>query len=219
MPKRLPLNKDIIVSKAIEIADKGGLIALSMRNLATELEIQAMSLYHHFQTKEELISYMADKLLTDLEALDSSLEPQDWRSIMQRRAQAAKELFREHPWLPLVIDSQVHSGIRRLTYLNDYIGTLRRLGLPIELTLKVTSLVDSYIYGYCLQLSHMANPDKSPEELAEAFSHGFDASEFPYLSEATALVMKQGYDAEADFLFGLNVILNGISLELDNTVR
>lgn len=54
----------------------------------------------------------------------------------------------------------------------------------------------------------------SMRKLAENFSAGFEASEYPFLNEATALVMKNGYDEHADFLFGLNVVLNGISLEL-----
>jgi hypothetical protein len=116
--------------------------------------------------------------------------------------------------LPFVLDSQVQSGNRRLEYTNNYIGTLRNIGFPIELSLKVTSLIDSYIYGFCLQLSHITSSGKSFEEQAENFSAVFNASEYPFLNEATALVMKNGYDENADFLFGLKIILNGISLEL-----
>lgn len=219
MEKRPALSKDQIISKAIELADKGGINALSMRKLAVELNIQAMSLYHYFKTKDELISYMADKLVTNIDFGEYDNIANDWRAIMLTRATSAKTLFREHPWLPFVIDSQIQSGIKRLEYLNNYIGILRNAGFPIELALRVTSLIDGYIYGYCQQLTYISDSEKPQEELAEEFSNNFDASQFPYLNEATSLVMEHGYDVDADFMFGLNVILNGIGLELESLVQ
>ncbi len=214
MEKHQNLSKEQIISMAIALADKGGINSLSMRKLAAELNIQAMSLYHYFKTKSELISHMADTLVTQIDfgLKDATITP-DWRTIMLNRAMSAKTLFQKHPWLPFVLDSQIQSGDKRLEYLNNYIGALRNAGFPIVLALRVTSLIDSYIYGYCLQLTHVADIEKSPEELAEDFSNNFDPSKFPFLNEATSLVIEHGYDADADFLFGLNVILNGISLE------
>ncbi len=217
MEKRPALTKDQIISKAIEMADKGGINALSMRKLAGELNIQAMSLYYYFKTKDELIAHMADKLVTNIDFGEYSDNiTNDWRTIMKTRATSAKALFLEHSWLPFVLDSQIQSGIKRLEYLNNYIGILRNAGFPIDLSLRVTSLIDSYIYGYCRQLTHVSDSEKSPEELAEDFSNNFVSSEFPFLHEATSLVMEHGFDENTDFLFGLNVILNGISLELEN---
>jgi AcrR family transcriptional regulator len=216
MEKRPALSKDQIISKAIEIADKGGLSALSMRKLAGELNIQAMSLYYYFKTKDELISQMADKLVTAIDFGEDDNATHDWWAIMLIRATSAKALFLEHSWLPFVLDSQIQSGINRLQYLNNYIGTLRKAGFPIELSLRAISLIDSYIYGYCRQLTHVSDSGKPPEELAEDFSTSFDASRFPFLNEATSLVMEHGFDENADFLFGLNVILNGINSELES---
>lgn len=220
MERRPALSREQIIAKAIAIADTGGINALSMRKLAGELNIQAMSLYHYFKTKDELIAQMADTLVTDIEFGESEAnQANDWRAIMLTRAKSAKAVFLKHTWLPFVLDSQIQSGVKRLEYLNNYIGILRNAGFPIILSLRVTSLIDSYIYGYCRQLTHVSDSDKSPEELAEDFADCFDSSGFPFLSEATSLVIDQGYDEEADFLFGLNVILNGVSLELESYIK
>ncbi|MCF7921567.1 MAG: TetR/AcrR family transcriptional regulator [Candidatus Marinimicrobia bacterium] len=215
MVKRTPLTKEQIISKAIALADKGGLSAMSMRKLAGKLNVQAMSLYHHFKTKDDLISHMADTLVVQIDAgVNENRNSSDWRTIILNRAVSAKTIFQKHEWLPIVLDSHLQSGIKRLEYTNNYIGTLRNAGLPIELSLKVFSLIDSYIYGFCRQLSHNADSEKSSEELAEDFSTAFNPSDYPFLNEATALVMENGYDENADFLFGLSIILNGIELEL-----
>lgn len=209
------LSKEQIVLKAIEIADNGGLNAMSMRKLAAELNVQAMSLYYHFKTKDDLISNMVEKLVVQIDSCDSDgTISYNWRTIMKNRALSAKTLFQKHLWLPYVIDSQVQSGVNRLEYLNSYLGVLRKAGFPIDKSLKVTSLIDSYIYGFCKQLTHVSDNDKSPEELAGEFSSNFDSTSYPYLTEATILMMENGYNADDDFLFGLNVILDGISIEL-----
>lgn len=215
MVKRPVLTREKIIAKALAMADKDGINALSMRKLAAELKVQAMSLYYHFKSKEELVAQMADALVTEIDMGDAAeLERSDWRTLMLNRAISAKALFSRHVWLPFVLDAQVQSGRKRLEYLDKYIATLRKTGLPIELALRITSLLDSYVYGYCLQLTHVSDSSKSQEKLAEEFSAGFNPSDFPYLSEAVSLVMEHGYDAEADFLFGLNIILNGVNLEL-----
>lgn len=215
MEKRPALTKEQIILKAIAIADCEGIKALSMRKLAGELNIKAMSLYYYFKTKDELISQMADCLVTNIDFGEGDdKNTTDWRTIMLTRATSAKALFQKHQWLPFVIDTQIQSGIKRLEYLNNYLGTLRNAGFPIELAIRVTSLIDSYIYGYCWKLTYASKSEKSPEASAEEFSNNFDATKFPFLNEATSLVMEHGYDTDADFLFGLNVILNGVSLEL-----
>jgi len=215
MVKRTILTKELIISEAIALADHGGLSAMSMRKLARSLNVQAMSLYYHFKTKDELIAHMADLLVVQINGGVPEIgTDSDWRTIIRNRAISSKSIFQKHPWLPSVIDSHIQSGNKRLEYTNSYIGTLCNAGFPIELSLKVISLIDSYIYGFCLQLSHVTESGESFEGQAEEFSTGFKASDYPLLSEATALVMENGYDENADFLFGLDVILNGIDLEL-----
>lgn len=215
MIKRTPLTKEQIISEAIALADTSGLGGMSMRKLAGKLNVQAMSLYHHFKTKNDLIAHMADTLVVQIDnGVDENKNASDWRTIVLTRAISAKAIFQQHEWLPVVLDSHLQSGIQRLEYTNDYIGTLRDAGFPIELSLKVFSLIDSYIYGFCRQLSHNSDSEISSEELAENFSTAFSSADYPFLNEATALVMENGYDENADFLFGLNIILNGIELEL-----
>ena len=215
MKKRTALTKEQIILEAISLADKGGLSALSMRKLAGKLNIQAMSLYYHFKTKDELIAHMADTLVVLIDGgINENKNSFDWRTIIQNRAISAKSTFQKHLWLPFVLDSHIQSGIKRLEYTNNYIETLCKAGFPIKLSLKVISLIDSYIYGFCRELSHVTDSGKSFEKQAEDFSTVFKATDYPFLNEATTLVMKNGYDENADFLFGLNIILNGISLEL-----
>jgi AcrR family transcriptional regulator len=54
------LSRQRILLAAIEIADRDGLGALSMRKLARVLGVEAMSLYNHVANKDELLDGMVD---------------------------------------------------------------------------------------------------------------------------------------------------------------
>ena len=65
----VPLHKltpDAVVSAAIGVADRRGLTALTMRSLARELGVEAMSLYHHFAGKEALLDSMVDRVYGEI---------------------------------------------------------------------------------------------------------------------------------------------------------
>ena len=94
MVKRTILTKELIISEAIALADHDGLSAMSMRKLAVKLNIQAMSLYYHFKTKDELMALMADSLVVQISGnVDENLTDSDWRTIILNRAIAAKSIF------------------------------------------------------------------------------------------------------------------------------
>jgi len=64
--KRVPLTKERVLRAAIAVADERGVEGLSMRKLATELGVEAMSLYHHVAGKEALLDAMVDAVFGEL---------------------------------------------------------------------------------------------------------------------------------------------------------
>jgi len=81
---------------------------------------------------------------------------------------------------------------------------------------RAFSLLDSYIYGFGIQqFNFSADGDASPEEMAEAFLAAVPPENYAHLHRMAAHAMRVGYDAEADFDFGLEVILDGLERILD----
>ena len=66
------LSLDRIVSAAIELADAGGLAAVSMSRLADKLGFTTMSLYRYIASKEELLLLMVDASIGPLPQIDVS---------------------------------------------------------------------------------------------------------------------------------------------------
>lgn len=205
---RLPLNRNQVLAAAAEIADERGIGAVTMREVASRLGVEAMSLYNHVANKDDILDGMVDLVIEQVELPSDVI---GWREAMRRRAVSAHEVFGRHPWVPQLLDSRETSGPSRMLYLDWVLGTLVTAGFPLEDAARAFSLLDSYIYGFGIQQFNMsADADASPEEMAEAILASIPVEKYPYLHRMASHAMQSGYDAEADFNFGLELILDGL---------
>src|SRR5262249_26576635 len=69
-----------VVEAAIELAEEGGIAAVSMRSVAQRLGVTAMALYRHVASKDELLVLMRDVALGDPPALE--LVEGGWRGAL-----------------------------------------------------------------------------------------------------------------------------------------
>lgn len=96
--KRRPrLTREAIVDAAIRVAERDGLAKLSMRNLATELGFEVMSLYTHVRNKADLHTSMVEHFIEQLELPDID-DTFEWRAALREHALGLKALFERHPW-------------------------------------------------------------------------------------------------------------------------
>jgi AcrR family transcriptional regulator len=192
----------------VEIADEQGVTAVTMRAVASKLGVEAMSLYNHVANKDDILDGMIDLVVQEI---DLPRDTDDWREAMRRRALAAHEVFGNHPWVPALMDSRESSGPSRLRYFEWVLSTLMRAGFSMEDAARVFSLLDSYIYGFAIQQFNFSGlDDASPEERAAAILEYVPPDEYPSLHRMASHSAQVGYDAEADFAFGLEVILDGL---------
>lgn len=216
LERRLPLNRDRILVAAAEIADERGVAAVTMREVASRLGVEAMSLYNHVANKDDILDGMVDLVVGQL---DVPADADHWREAMRRRAISAREVFGRHPWAPALLDSRESSGPTRLRYLDSILGALVRAGFSMDGAARAFSLLDSYIYGFGIQqMNFSADDGASTEEMAEAILAYIPAEEYPYLHRMASHAMEVGYDAEADFEFGLEIILDGLERILDESL-
>ena len=205
---RLPLNRHRILAAAAEIADERGVGAVTMREVASRLRVEAMSLYNHVSNKEDILDGMVDLVV---EQFDLPEDIGDWREAMRRRAASAHQVFGRHPWAPMLLDSRESSGPSRLRYFDWVLGTLMKAGFSVDGAARAFSLLDSYVYGFGIEQFNLSAVSDAPqEEKAEALLALIPAEQYPYLHRMASHAMQVGYDAEADFDFGLEIILEGL---------
>jgi AcrR family transcriptional regulator len=95
-PKR-ELSHEGIVDAAIELADAGGLGAVTMAKVAEALGFTTMSLYRYVSSKDELILLMQDAVLREPEVLP--VDGDDWRTGLRDCATILRRLYAQHPWM------------------------------------------------------------------------------------------------------------------------
>jgi AcrR family transcriptional regulator len=210
---RLPLNKDRVLRAAVDLADRGGVASLSMRKLAQELGVEAMSLYHHVANKDAILDGLVDVVFSEIDLPSGEA---GWKAAMRRRAISAREALRRHPWATGLMESRSTPGRANLRHHDAVLGILRSAGFSIELAAHAYSLLDSYIYGFALQEASL--PFDTPEETAEVaktIMAEFPADELPHLTEiAVEHVLQPGYSYGNEFEFGLDLILDGLERAL-----
>lgn len=211
MNDRAPLSGTRIIAAAVVVADRGGLPALSMRNVGRELGVEAMSLYHHVANKDALLDALVEWIFASIE-LPRAHEP--WREGMVRRAASARRVLSEHVWALGLIESRSVPGPALLGHHNAVIGCLRGGGFPILLASHAFSVIDAYVYGFVLTEQNLPfDPETSTG--AEEFAAGVDfvTREYPYLAELLGEIAS-GYTFAAEFDYGLAVILDELERRL-----
>jgi AcrR family transcriptional regulator len=205
---RMPLSSARVLRAAVALADETGLASFSMRGLAHELGVVPMALYKHVANKEELLDGMVDVVFGEIELPAAELR---WRSAMQRRAISTREALKRHSWAIGMMESR-QPGPANLRNHNAVMGCLREAGFSFEMAIHAYSAQDAYIYGFALQEKDLAlETVTSAGEAAQRRVQAIDAlDDYPYLAEIAAKLPDSGYDADVEFVWGLDLMLDGL---------
>jgi AcrR family transcriptional regulator len=203
----VPLSRTRILGAALRLADKGGVGSLSMRKLAEELGVQAMSLYNHVANKDEILDGIVDLVVSEIELPGIQ---DDWKAAMRRRARSAHEVLLRHRWSTLALVSRVNAGPAMLRYVDATLGCFREAGFSFEIADRAWNAMDSHIYGYTLQELHFPFEPPQYPEAARDFLATIPGHKYPYFNELAQLVIKGRHSGVHEFDFGLELILNGL---------
>jgi AcrR family transcriptional regulator len=211
------LTRELVLETAIRLADEGGIESLTMRKLAGELGVEAMSLYNHVANKGDLVDAIVDVVLSEV-----ALPPatQDWDTAIRAYAIYAYEAFRRHPWachLSMTLSSSQSPRVARLRYMEWLLGRLRDAGFSPDLTYDAYHAIDSHILGFTLwQLEHVGSVQEiAGQDDVAAFVARFVAQlrreGYQHLADhAEQHVELGGSKGNREFEFGLDLVLDGL---------
>ncbi|MEK0178769.1 MAG: TetR family transcriptional regulator [Oscillatoriales cyanobacterium] len=204
---QVPLSRERVLRAAIRMADEGGIESLSMRKLAQELGVQAMSLYNHVANKDDILDGIVDIVGSEIEVPNLGI---DWKTAMRRRAISAHEVLVRHPWATMAIMSRVNVGPAMLRYVDATLGCLCEAGFSLEMADRVWNAIDSHIYGFTLQELNFPFEATEYSEAAKTGLSLIPADKYPYLNRLTHYVIEGRYNGIHDFEFGLELLLNSL---------
>ena len=225
---RSGLTVESIVEAAIDIADRDGLDAVSMRRIAEQLGVGAMSLYTHVPGKSDLIDLMTDRVVGELygDVGEPGRADGGWRGALTYIAERNWELYQRHSWLlqldryrpvlgpnttgnyeaelrPLdglgLTDVEMDSALSLV--LTHVAGTAKAL-TTVKQTTAVSGMTDAQWWSVTAPvLAELVDPERYPvsSRVGTATGVAFDAPSSP------AHAMR----------FGLDRILDGIGVLID----
>lgn len=211
--RRPPLTRERVLKAALALVDQSGVEALSMRSVAAELGVEAMSLYRHVASKEALVDGMVALILDEIE-VPSAGTP--WREAMKRRALSTRCVFLRHPAAPIIVESCATMTPSRLAYSDAVVGLLLADGFTASQAYRAFLTIDSYVFGFVLQELSWPHPEGTRPAQDVATGPMVPPALYPHFATVMASVMAEvgrlGLVAayESEFVHGLDLVLDGV---------
>lgn len=205
---RTPLTRERILRAAIDLADTDGLDALSMRKLAKAVGVEAMSLYNHVANKDDLLDGIVDLVVAEIYVPRAE---GDWRAELRHRATSAHEVLLRHRWATGLLGSRVNVGPAMLRYVEATLACLITAGFTYEQADRAWNALDSHIYGFTLQAINFPLDPSEYASVATQFLPLIPTDTHPHMHALAALVIAGTHSGTADFTFGLELLLDGLS--------
>ena len=221
-PGRPGLSRADIVDIAIAIADAEGTEAVSMRRIARDLRVGAMSLYWYVESKEELHQLMVELVHAEIEAPPPS---GDWRTDLATYAGNTRTALLRHAWAIDFVNNGPPSGPNDAANAERLLGALDGLGLDVKTTMWILTTLGTYVTGAALRDIQEQRWHRTVDEYAakmteaelDAWHSEFErqireSGRYPHITK----VLDANFDPDAPetsderFWFGLGCVLDGI---------
>src|SRR5690242_19185957 len=109
------LDRDRITEVTVRLLDAEGMAKFSMRRLAAELKVTAMSVYWYVDTKDDLLELALDAVFGELELPDAE-SGEDWRDQLRSLATGYRALLVRHPWVSPLIGTFLNIGPHSMAF-------------------------------------------------------------------------------------------------------
>ncbi|MEJ2856840.1 MULTISPECIES: TetR/AcrR family transcriptional regulator [unclassified Saccharothrix] len=212
-PAPSPLSRERIVAAAIRLADVHGLDAVSLRKVATELDVGPMRLYGYIDTKDELLDLMVDAVYGEVRPVGDG-----WREVLRSLAETTRRAVHRHEWFADLIGGRPQLGPNALARGEAVVSALG--GVDLDLVMPVVAAVDAYVIGAVRR----EIAERRAERASGMDERQWQAASGPYLERtfatgrfpALAEVVRDAahLDADETFRLGLDFLLDGIGARL-----
>jgi AcrR family transcriptional regulator len=179
-PAAVPLSRDRILACAVEIADRDGLDAASLRKVAAELGVHVTSLYNHLPTKEALLDGVVEELMA---SADLPVDEIPWEQWVRRFVDGVALLAREHPGAFAVLLRRPVQGPRATATFEAGLAAFRRAGMDVADSYGAVKSVALGVLGVCVEQAYDAAGEGLSTDVAS-----LSWQDFPMMHEVTSVV-------------------------------
>lgn len=203
-PSQALLSREIIARAALELLDRKGPQALTMRTLAEHLGVRgASSLYHHVANKEDALDAASQLINEEIDL--TPLEDPDWRQGIAAYARGYRQVYLRHPnAIPLVARRRVEAD-KALRGYDTLLAALGRAGCTPERAAEAAAAIDYLVLGSALE-TFTAGFARSPEGYRPQYPALADSLEAASGDNAGPATLD-----DRGFELGLKLVLDGLA--------
>jgi AcrR family transcriptional regulator len=209
------LTRARIVEAGIEIADREGLEAVSMRRVAGELGVAPMALYRHIADKDGLIAHMLDHAYGEWQPPDPA--PAAWRGRVEAALRGFWDSCHRHPWVaPATSMTRPQATAGALPFADFLLAALAEVGLSHQDTFTAYLALLNYARGMALTLYAEREQESLTGMDNEAWMDGQEAPLRAALATGDYPTFRRfvsrpyDFDLDTIFEFGLGRLLDGL---------
>ncbi|MEV6259254.1 TetR/AcrR family transcriptional regulator [Streptomyces sp. NPDC051784] len=221
------LDRERITTASVRLLDSDGLAKFSMRRLAAELDVTAMSLYWYVETKDDLLELALDTVFGEIPAAP---EDPDWRVRLRALATSYRRMLVRHPWASALAGRFLNIGPHSMLFSYAVQDVVRATGLPLERQTGATAAVFQFVYGFGTTEGHFVQRTAEAgltqdEYVARAMSTIRADPELRQVMRPSEELnaARGGGDVEEkrerDFAFALDLLIAGIEATRAHTAR
>ena len=212
---RTPLSRERVLAAAVALADAEGLPALTMRRLAADLGVEAMSLYYHLPGKNGLLDGLVETVIAEAVGRAATPRPAaDWRATLRGWFLAARVVMLRHPWAPTLMGPGRGLPPGLYAYYERILATLIGAGFSYRIAHRALHAFGSMPLGFVQELFSPAPGGTGEVEDADLAAM---AAALPNLTAMVAAELHDttdptlGWcDSQVEFEFTLDLLLDGL---------
>ncbi|GGO86618.1 TetR/AcrR family transcriptional regulator C-terminal domain-containing protein [Wenjunlia tyrosinilytica] len=211
-------DRDRIVAAAIRLLDADGLAKFSMRRLAAELGVSAMSVYWYVDNKDDLLEMALDAVSGEVRLPDPG-SGTPWQDDVRQLAVEFRRVLVAHPWASRLIGEYLNVGPNSMELSTTALRVMDNSGLPRPKAPGALSAVYQFAYGYATMEGRYVERCRDAGLTEDEFFRritdclvgrpGFEERE-AIMRERASVGFEEG--RERDFLFGLDCVIAGIEV-------
>lgn len=214
---RVPLSRELVLARAIEVGDQEGLEAVSFRRLASDMNVTPMALYRYVRDKDDLLDAMSDMIVGRVDLASVAGAPGGWEGKLRVLLDAFRHLLQAHPVAIPLFTRRAGTTPNWLRTIEVGLGILREAGFPMREAVDLLRQINNRLAGL-VTLEPAAAPSPSPDldavvRQSRAILQALPPAEFPNVIEA-APHLTQCDDPERYYRLGLDLLVDGVRAQL-----
>ena len=222
---RSEVRRQAIIDAAVELADRDGLDAVTMRNVSERLGVGTMTLYSYLSSKDELLDLMFDEASGEM--LVPEL-PDHWRDALRAIAVRTRDTFDRHPWMLGAAPPGRGQRLNFVRHIEQSLAAVASLGVDDDSAVAILGAIDDYTLGHAVRKharqkiaraarAAAARGDRTrarPGAIDPAVAAAMQSGALPLLKErlgGRGFPLRLGVPPGWDFEQGLEWMLDGIA--------